>query len=182
MNYSDKDLLRASQIAYYDINESVIDDIRTWVERENITSPDNAISPTFSLSELFEHSLTFKNSIYTSVRKSIGLSDNIDVSTREQALSFVDLFFGGDEGKRVAISEVYDIIEEIEHGDLGNWKLVSYVFNDDIGKKGVAGKLVDGKWTTDNEFSPSGDGLCAYVFETSDDITALCYYNLAFAS
>ena len=85
----------------------------------------------------------------------------------------------------MAIEEVYNIINELEKGEaggIGSWKQVSYVFNDDIGEKGVAGKLVDGQWIIDDKFSPSGDGLCAYVFETSDDITALCYYNLAFAS
>lgn len=178
MNYTDKQLLTASQVAYYDIDNIVIDDVIEVLIANGVANYTNH----FTLKELYNYSDKFRSSIYTSVRKSLGLSDNIDVSTREQALSFVDLFFDGDESKRVAISEVYDIIEEIEHGDLGNWKLVSYVFNDDIGEKGVAGKLVDGKWTTDNEFSPSGDGLCAYVFETSDDSANLCYYNLAFAS
>lgn len=84
-----------------------------------------------------------------------------------------------DKAKYIAIKEVYNIIDELqndEEGSIGSWKLVSYVFNDDIGVPGVAGKLkADGSWETDLAFSPSGDGLCAYVFETSDDSAIVAF-------
>ncbi len=171
MNYTDKQLLTASQVAYYDIDNIVIDDVIEVLIANGVANYANH----FTLNELYNYSDKFRSSIYTSVRKSLGLGDDEDVSTREQALSFVDLFFDGDESKRVAISEVYDIIEEIEHGDLGNWKLVSYVFNDDIGEPGMAGKLTSDGWDTDLAYSTSGDGLCAYVFETADDSAIVAF-------
>ena len=170
MNYTYKVLLRSTQIAYYDINDIAIREVAQEKRENGILDSANS----YTLKDLFNYSDTFRNSIYISIRESLGLSNDIDVSTREQALSFVDLFFDGDESKRVAISEVYDIIEEIEHGDLGNWKLVSYVFNDDIGVPGIAGKLTDQDWLHEN-FSPSGDGLCAYVFETADDSAIVAF-------
>lgn len=183
MNYTDKELLRSAQISYYDINNQVIDEIDKWVENERINTGNQNFTASYTLSELFNHSVTFKDSIYSSLTESIGIEGfTVDETTTIDKI-FDKEEIKNNEAKKVAISEVYSIINEIKTGELGSWKLVSYVFNDDIGVPGVAGKLkADGSWETDLAFSTSGDGLCAYVFETSDDITALCYYNLAFAS
>ena len=35
MKYTDKELLRSAQIAYFDINEDVIADINTWISVAN---------------------------------------------------------------------------------------------------------------------------------------------------
>ena len=172
MNYTDKQLLISSQIAYYDINDNIIREVNEWYE-DDMSLDNSDINIEYTLSDIFTYSDTFRNSIYTSVRKSLGLSDDEDISTRAKALKYAD-----DAAAKVNINYIYNIIDELqkdEEGSIGSWKLVSYVFNDDIGVKGVAGKLVDGAWVTDDEFSSSGDGLCAYVFETSEDSAIVAF-------
>ncbi len=168
MNYTDKILLISSQIAYYDINEIAIDDVIEALISHGV----NDYSKHFTLKELYTYSDTFRNSIYTSVRKSLGLSDDEDISTRAKALKYAD-----DAAAEVNINYIYDIIDELqkdEEGSIGSWKLVSYVFNDDIGVAGMAGKYENGTWAN-KQFSTSGDGLCAYVFETSDDSAIVAF-------
>lgn len=150
MNYTDKQLLRAAQVAYYDINSNIIDDIYNWIEQES--KKDNGITASYTLSELFNHSTTFKTSIYRSIAASLGDKDFKLENYLDSAAVLDDI---KDRAKYVAIEEVYNIIDELQSdkdGSIGSWKLVSYVFNDDIGVKGVAGKLVDGAWVTDYEF------------------------------
>ncbi len=163
MNYTDKELLRSSQIAYYDINSNAIREV-----------PEEYKSMC-TLNTLFRYSDVFKDSIYESLSATCGFTVT-ENDTREKVLGSEML--KDDEAKKVAVSAVFDIIDELQsdkEGSIGSWKLVSYVFNDDIGVKGVAGKLVDGAWVTDDEFSSSGDGLCAYVFETSDDSAIVAF-------
>lgn len=163
MNFTDKELLRSSQIAYYDISSNAISEI-----------PEEYRS-LCTLKTLFCHSVTFRDSIYKSLSATCGFT----VTENDKEENVLDnKALEGNEAKKVAVSAVYDIIEELQDdkvGSIGSWKLVSFVFNDDIGVKGVAGKLVDGQWVTDNEFSPSGDGLCAYVFETADDSAIVAF-------
>ncbi len=173
MNYTDKQLLRASQIAYYDINSDVIDDINIWIEQES--KKDNEITASYTLSELFNHSDTFKTSIYRSIAASLG-DENFKIENYLDSSKVLGKI--KDRAKYVAIEEVYNIINELEDGkagSIGSWKLVSYVFNDDIGVPGVAGKLTSDGWDTDLAYSTSGDGLCAYVFETSDDSAIVAF-------
>lgn len=163
MNYTDKELLRAAQVAYYTINQELL--------REVTQSGINE----YTLSNLFSSSEIFRNSIYSSLTASIGVDDFVvnEDTTLSQIFELKDI--EDNDAKKAMVFDVYKIIDEIKNGELGSWKLVSYVFNDDIGVKGVAGKLVDGAWVTDDEFSSSGDGLCAYVFETSDDSAIVAF-------
>lgn len=178
MNYTDKELLRSAQIAYYDINEMVMNDINEWVESVNDETGNLDFKASFTLSELFNHSDTFKTSIYRSIAASLGdedfkLENYVDADIVLDSLK-------ENKAKYEAIEEVYEIIKELEKGEagsIGSWKVVSFVFNDDVGKPGVAGKLkADGSWDYGEEaFSTGGDGLCAYVFETSDDSAIVAF-------
>lgn len=177
MNYTDKELLRSAQIAYYDINKQVIDEIDQWVENERINTGNQNFTANYTLSELFNHSDTFKTSIYRSIAASLG-DENFKIENYLDSSKVLGKI--KDRAKYVAIEEVYNIINELEDGkagSIGSWKLVSFVFNDDVGKPGVAGKLKDdGSWDYgDAPFSTSGDGLCAYVFETSDDSAIVAF-------
>ena len=149
MNYTDKELIRAAQIAYLEINKDVIDDVS-----ESSSSHD------YTLLELYNHSQLFRNGIYNEISKAadytVTESDNrTDVLNRIES-----------DAKRRSVAEKYDIIDDIKTGEIGKWKVVSYVDNNIIGQAGSAGRIVDGKWTHE-EFSNSGDGLAAMVFETS---------------
>ncbi len=171
MNYTDKFLLNASQIAYYDINNVALEDVTRALRTNGVID----FSSHYTLKELYDYSDEFRESIYISVRKSLGLGISEDVSTRAKALERAD-----NAAAEVSINYIYDIIDELqkdEAGSIGSWKLVSFVFNDDVGKPGVVGKLkADGSWDYgDGPFSPSGDGLCAYVFETADDSAIVAF-------
>lgn len=159
MNYTDKKLIRASQIAYFKLNDQVMSDIDRWIEILN-----GIQKPNYTLSELYEHSQTFRYSIYDSITKCIDIGGYVvnEYSKREDVLSFIT-----DEKTKQRVLEKFDIIDDIVNGEIGKWKVVSYVDNNTIGKEGMAGKLVDGKWDH-QKFSKSGDGLAAVVFETGD--------------
>ena len=174
MNYTDKLLLRSAQIAYYDINKDVIDEINAWVDDVINNTGNLEFKASFTLCELFEHSNTFKDSIYSSLTESIGVEGFVVDDTTDIKDIFILEDIEDNEAKKAAISDVYQIIDEIKNGELGSWKLVSYVFNDDIGVPGVARELTSDGWVHEN-FSPSGDGLCAYVFETSDDSAIVAF-------
>lgn len=149
MKYTDKKLIRASQIAYFIINDDVIREAR-------FTS--------YTLSELLEHSDTFKRSVYEDIIN-LSKTDNYTAttdSTKDEVLKHVS-----DPKTEQLIAEKFAIIEDIKIGEIGSWKVVSYVDNNQIGKKGTAGKLVDGTWVQ-YDFSSSGDGLAAMVFETGN--------------
>ncbi len=169
MNYTDKQLLRASQIAYYTINSDAIEQVQS-------VYPDKAITD-YTLCDLFNYSEMFRNSIYESLTGTCGFP----VTENDKEENVLDnKTLEGNEAKKVAISAVYDIIGELQDdkaGSIGSWKLVSFVFNDDVGKPGVAGKLkADGSWDYgEKAFCPSGDGLCACVFETSDDSAIMAF-------
>lgn len=175
MKYTDKELLRSAQIAYYDINEDVIADINTWINEEIKISGNENKHASYTLSELFEHSPAFKNSIYRSIAASLG-DEDFKIENYLDSTAVLETL-KEDRAKYVAIEEVYNIIEELqnnEEGSIGSWKLVSYVFNDDIGVAGMAGKYENGTWSN-KQFSTSGDGLCAYVFETSNDSAIVAF-------
>ena len=165
MNYTDKQLLRAAQIAYYNINSYAISQVQS-------SYPVNTNG--YTLCDLFNYSEIFRNSIYSNLTASIGVDDFVvnEDTTLSQIFELKDI--KDNEAKKVMISDVYKLIDEITTGDLGSWKLVSYIFNDDIGVPGVAGELTSDGWVHEN-FSISGDGLCAYVFETSDDSAIVAF-------
>ena len=139
MNYTDKELIRASQVAYFVINDQVMADIITWIDNEKENG--NTIEPNYTLFELFNHSETFRKSAYNDICNFTELEYNkVKDLTRNQILSYAE-----DEKGRQMISERLDIIKDIKNGEIGSWKVVSYVDNNTIGTAGMAGKLVDGK-------------------------------------
>ncbi len=141
MNYTDKQLLRSAQIAYYDINDEVISDIDYWIEQERNSTGNQYFTASYTLCELFNHSETFKTSIYRSIAASLGDKDFKIENYLDSDAVLDDI---KDRAKYVAIEDVYNIIKELEEGkagSIGSWKLVSYVFNDDIGVPVVAADL-----------------------------------------
>lgn len=149
MKYTDKELIRASQIAYFTINNDVIREAQTT---------------SYTLLELLEYSDTFKRSVYEDIIK-LSKTDNYTAttdSTKDEVLKHVS-----DSKTEKLIEEKFAIIDAIKTGKIGSWKVVSYVDNNTIFKKGTAGKLVNGTWYH-HDFSSSGDGLAAMVFETGD--------------
>ena len=160
MNYTDKELIRASQVAYLSINLDAMNDMEEWVKREKNINP--LFKTDFTLSKLYEHSAIFRRSAYNDISSITGLSiDEAMSRSRESILSSIT-----DEKQKQQVLEKYAIIDDIKTGEIGKWKVVSYVDNNMIGQAGSVGRIVDGKWTHE-EFSNSGDGLAAMVFETS---------------
>ncbi len=149
MNYTDKELIRAARLAYYQINREVMQEVLK-----------NNQSSSFTLSELYQYSETFKRSAYEAI---CNLTDH-DYSELKDLNSEQILSYAKDAKGRQQITERLDIINDIVNGEIGSWKVVSYVDNNTIGSEGYAGKLVDGKWTH-QKFSNSGDGISAVVFE-----------------
>lgn len=161
MNYTDKDLIRTSQIAYLTINDVVLEQVRAAIEGLDIANP--IAKANYTLSELFEYSEIFKRSVYKNIADMVGLEvDEVMDSDckKDDILKRIN-----DPVKKKMAEEKCEIIDEIKTGEIGSWKVVSYVDNKIIGKEGTAGKLVDGTWDHQN-FSSSGDGLAAMVFET----------------
>lgn len=72
MKYTDKQLIRASQIAYFCINTQAIGDINEWVKSEKEVNP--LFESTYTLSEFYEHSEMFRNSIYNDISKATGFT------------------------------------------------------------------------------------------------------------
>lgn len=153
MSYTDKELIRASQIAYFTINSAVFEEVDSNIKNSSYT-----------LFDLYNYSDTFKKSVYEGICNLIKRDDykSLDGLPREEILSYAK-----DERERQIISEKLDIIDDIKNGKIGSWQVVSYVDNNTIGTAGTAGRLVDGKWVHDN-FSSSGDGMSAVVFETGN--------------
>ncbi len=152
MDYTDKELIRASQIAYFTINNEAIEDVDTYIKHSSYT-----------LYELYKYSETFKKSVYKGICNKSGLDYEVAKNlSREEILSRIS-----DIKSRQIVSEKFDIIDDIVNGEIGSWKVVSYVDNNTIGSEGIAGKLVDGKWDH-QKFNKSGDGTAAVVFETGD--------------
>lgn len=161
MAYTDKELIRASQVAYLTINEEVITQVYRTLDEESKNSNNQTLTINYSLSELIKYSKTFKNSAYKDVANYAGLEiDAAITGDRDWVLGLID-----DPVKKQMAKEKYSVIDDITSGEIGSWKVVSYVDNNTIGTPGMAGQLVNGSWVHHN-FSNSGDGLAAMVFET----------------
>jgi len=154
MNYTDKELIRASQVAYFIINNEVLNQTRNAIENNN--ELNSIAQADYTLSKLYEHSAIFRRSAYKDISSITGLSiDEAMSRSRESILSSIT-----DEKQKQQVLEKYAIIDDIKTGEIGKWKVVSYVDNNMIGQAGSVGRIVDGKWTHE-EFSNSGDGLAA---------------------
>ncbi len=163
MSYTDKEMIRSAQIAYLNISQSVIEEAEKNFRKSNQNVLDSNAKLNYTLSELFEYSDSFKRSIYEAICKESGLDYEVAKNlSREEILSRIT-----DIKSRQIVSEKFDIIDDIVNGEIGSWKVVSYVDNNTIASKGTAGKLVNGEWDH-QKFSNSGDGISAVVFETGD--------------
>lgn len=159
MNYTDKELIRAAQAAYLNIGKNVFDEVYENISGSNL----NNTQIHFTLLDLYNNSDTFKKSVYEGICNITELDyEKAKNYSRAELLECVD-----DDKKIQQISEQLDIIDDIKTGEIGKWKVVSYVDNNQLGQQGMAGRLVDGKWYH-TPFSLSGDGLAAMVFETSE--------------
>ncbi len=174
MIHSDKALIRASQIAYYTINKSVIDEVSNMSQ--------NNVNFAYTLNELYESSTIFQESIQEKLGIASGLGEAAKYCSKETVISMIEDKAKYDEvdEKKVLqtitkVNEIFDIIEDIENGEIGSWKLVAYVYNDNMGDNGVAGKIVNGEWIVDATFSTGGNGMCTYVFETSEDSAIVAF-------
>ena len=112
MNYTDKELIRAAQIAYLEINKDVIDDVS-----ESSSSHD------YTLFELYNHSQLFRNGIYNEISKAADFTVT-ESDNRTDVLNRIE-----SDAKRRSVAEKYDIIDDIKTGEIGSWKVVSYAFN-----------------------------------------------------
>ncbi len=112
MNYTNKKLIRASQIAYFTINDQVIREMERWIESEN-----GKLKANYTLSELFDHSKTFRISIYDSITRCVGNDEYVvtENSNRENVLSIIK-----DEKTKQQVSEKFDIIDDIVNGEIGS--------------------------------------------------------------
>lgn len=66
MRYADKDLVWASRLAYEAIDRNTMEEIRQWIKDED--NKGNHIIPTYTLSELYEHSNIFKDGFNAPIR------------------------------------------------------------------------------------------------------------------
>lgn len=157
-------MLRASQIAYFLIDEVAIKEMQDWYEFKKI--PQEARD--YTLLELYAHSEIFKEEIYKKIKEVSELKDDLSVFIELDKVTVLSRIENPAIRERVA--EMYDIIDDIENDryGIGSWKVRSFVWNDVIGRQGQVGNFVDGAWNIDN-FSSSGNGLCAMVFETEEN-------------
>lgn len=140
MNYTDKELLRASQIAYFLIDEFVISQINDWYEYEKIPQENRV----YALSELYAYSVRFKEKIYEKINEISELKEDLEVFMeldRKTVLSRIE-----NPAIRERVAEMYNIIDDIvnDNDGIGSWKLKSFAWNDNIGEAGQAGNLVNG--------------------------------------
>ncbi|MGN0678332.1 MAG: hypothetical protein ACI4JS_01590 [Oscillospiraceae bacterium] len=153
MNYTDKELIRASQISYMDISRSVIDEVENSISILKEDFSASAIESNYTLAEMYKYSKSFRNSLYESICSKSGLDYEVAKNlSQEEILSRIT-----DVKSKQVVAEKYDIIDDIVNGEIGKRKVVSYVDNNAIGEKGMAGKLFDGEWDH-QKFSKSGDG------------------------
>ncbi len=101
----------------------------------NLNETNKTVKVNYTLYELYKYSETFKKSIYKGICSKSGLDYEVAKNlSREEILSRIT-----DIKSRQIVSEKFDIIDDIVNGEIGSWKVVSYVDNNTIGTKGTAG-------------------------------------------
>ena len=168
MRYTDKDLVWASRLAYEAIDRNTMEEIRQWIKDED--NKGNHIIPTYTLSELYQHSSNFKDGFNAPISTATGLSSS-DIENRIKnggisALRNDILNSSGADGKqKQSAIDRLELLDEICNGSVGLWKVVSYVDNNSLGEGGVVGTINENGHNT-TQFSARGDGLFGVVFET----------------
>ena len=166
MSYTDKELLRASQIAYYTVNDTVLTDLN----RKGVND--------YSLKSLYENSETFKKSIYYNISKTAGLGEDYDYQTGDFNYENMYTILNAitDEATRTRVEEMYEVVGEIvTGGEISNWRVVSYIDNNASTEGSGIGVINENGVLQNVGNSNIDDGLGAIVLDTGNDSAILAF-------
>ena len=166
MAYTDRELLRASQIAYYTVNNMVINELA----KDNITD--------YSLQSLYNNSETFKDSIYYNISKTAGLGEDYDYQTGDFNYENMYTILNAitDEATRTRVEEMYEVVGEIvTGGEISNWRVVSYIDNNASTEGSGIGVINENGVLQNVGNSNIDDGLGAIVLDTGNDSAILAF-------
>ena len=167
MAYTDRELLRASQIAYYTVNERVVDEMGK--------------DTNYSLQNLYNNSETFYLSIYENIKKTSGLGDefvceNSENNDFDYSNMYTILNAITDEATRTRVEEMYEVVGEIvTGGEISNWRVVSYIDNNASTEGSGIGVINENGVLQNVGNSNIDDGLGAIVLDTGNDSAILAF-------
>ena len=173
MAYTDKELLRASQIAYYTVNKEVMAEL----DKNDIND--------YSLKSLYDNSDTFKNSIYYNISKAAGLGDEFDYKNGDFNYENMNTILNAitDESKKTSVMEMYEVVGEIVNGgEIASWKVVSFVDSNASTEGGGIGVMEDGAMqisstpATDND--DADDAKKRTIYYVTDEIQQSQYIKM----